>query len=93
MSEDIKVVINLTHGKGSIGVQAPNCDPVMRTVDGGLEAALKMVPVLVEEARKKWAVNARNPKADLPAPPPQPQVQKQANTPPKQPTSPQPKMF
>ena len=96
MSDEIKVVISIKNGKNSVGVQAPSCDPIFQILDGGLETALARVPTLVEEARKKWAANPRNPRADLPAPAAQTtqvsQGQREARAP-KQPASPQPKMF
>ena len=73
MSAEIKVVISLKDGGGSIGIQAPDCDPVFTTLEGNLEVALGRVPELVQQAQEKWAESARYPKADVPKPPPQPQ--------------------
>ena len=68
MSEEIKVVIILKGNRGSIGVQAPNCDPALETFEGGLEAALERVPRLVEEALSRWAEAPRYPKCLSPLP-------------------------
>jgi len=73
MTAEIKVVISLKDSRGSIGIQSPNCDPVFTTLEGDLEAALERVTDLVQQAREKWAENARYPKADVPQPPPPPQ--------------------
>lgn len=91
---EIKVVIFLKDGKGYMGIQAPECDPMLTPLEGDLAAALERVPELVQQAQDKWAESARYPKANVPAPP----------TPPRQATpsrsqrsaqaeSPQPKMF
>ena len=93
MSDEIKVVLRTKNGKSFVGVQAPNCDPVFRAFDGSLEEALKMVPGVIDEARRKWAANPRHPKANLPAPPPQVSQGQRENRAPQQPASPQPKMF
>ncbi len=60
----MKIVITLNGGKGSIGVQDPNCDPVITVVEGDLEAALRRVPGLVGEARRRWESNQRYPKCE-----------------------------
>lgn len=65
----IKVVISLKDSRGAIGIQAPDCDPILTVFEGDLETALARVPELVQQARDKWAENARYPKADLPKPP------------------------
>lgn len=69
-SNEFKVVIMLRENKVMMGVQAPECDPVYTTFEGDLKAALKRAPKLVDEAKGKWTSNPRNPKADLPTPPP-----------------------
>lgn len=69
MSTEIKVVISLKNSGGSIGLQSPDCDPILAVFEGDLKVALKKVPALVQQARDKWAENARYPKADLPKPP------------------------
>jgi len=72
MSDELKVVIALREGKASIGVQAPNCDPVLAVVQGGLADALTGVPTLVASAKEQWQTNKHYPKstrAPAPAPP------------------------
>ena len=72
MSEELKVVITLREDKAAVGVQAPNCDPVLAVVQGGLADALTGVPALVASAREQWQTNKQYPKstrAPAPAPP------------------------
>jgi len=52
--DELKIVISLRGEKGSVGVQAPGCDPVFLAFEGGLEEALGRVPGLVSEARERW---------------------------------------
>lgn len=95
MSEEIKVVITLKGDRGAIGVMAPDCDPVLVTLEGGLESALERVPGLVEEARQRWAESPRYPKCESPLPSQTPPPSTPARTPQRQaaPASPQPRMF
>jgi hypothetical protein len=72
MPEELKVVITMREGKAAVGVQAPNCDPVLAVVQGGLADALTGVPALVARAREQWGTNKQYPKstrAPAPAPP------------------------
>ncbi len=69
-SDELKVVILLKGNRAMVGVQSPDCDPVFTTLEGDLSAALSQVPALVESANAKWDATPRNPKADLPEPPP-----------------------
>ncbi len=89
-ANEMKVVIVMKDENILLGVQSPNCDPVYTTMKGSLAAALKRVPALVAEAKQKWETNPRNPKADLPEPPPSP-----ARSQPAQPSKPkaQPSFF
>ena len=64
MSEDLKIVIALKGTVASVGVQAPDCDPVFSMVEGDLPAVLESVPGVVEEAREKWGSNPRYPKCE-----------------------------
>ncbi|MCK4299479.1 MAG: hypothetical protein KAX80_08095 [Planctomycetes bacterium] len=68
MSEEIKVVIILKDNRGSIGVQAPDCDPALEVFEGSLQAALERVPGLTEEALSRWAETPRYPKCESPLP-------------------------
>jgi len=69
-TNEMKVVIVIKDANILLGVQSPDCDPVYKTVKGTLAVALKQVPVLVKEAKEKWATDPMYPKADLPEPPP-----------------------
>lgn len=68
MSEELKLVIALKGNRVSLGVQAPGCDPVLVTLEGGLAQALERVPELVEEARQRWAERPTYPKHEGPLP-------------------------
>jgi len=70
MSIELKVVITIKGDRGFIGVQAPDSDPVLETFEGDLEAALLLVPSVVEQAQARWATNPRYPKCEVPPPPP-----------------------
>jgi len=70
---DMKLVVHLKDGYAHIGVQEEGADPVMERVEvGSLDEALGAVLDVLEDARRRWAENRRNPKYDgpLPAPPP-----------------------
>lgn len=69
---DLKIVLVLAKGRGMIGIQSPNCDPVITTLDGELTDILERVPGLISEAKDKWNTAPRYPKADLPKPEPAP---------------------
>ena len=70
MSEEVKIVINLTGQTASIGIQKPDCDPVFSKVEGDLATVLKSVPRLVKVAQKCWESNARYPKCETTLTPP-----------------------
>ncbi|GAJ06068.1 unnamed protein product, partial [marine sediment metagenome] len=88
-SDELKVVIILKGNRAMVGVQSPDCDPIFTTLEGDMTAALSQVPALVESANAKWDANPRNPKADLPEPPPSPTTARsqptQSSAKPKQP--------
>lgn len=94
--EGLKVVIAVRDGRASVGVQAPDCDPVFTTVEGDLAAALERVRGLVEEARARWEAAPRYPRCERPLPAPAPAApaparqQARASSPA---ASPQPRMF
>jgi len=69
-SDELKVVILLKGNRAMVGIQSPDCDPIFTTLEGDLSAALSQVPALVESANAKWDATPRNPKANLPEPPP-----------------------
>ena len=68
--DELKIVILLKGSRAMVGVQSPNCDPLFNTFEGNLSAALSHIPALVESANAKWDAHPRNPKANLPEPPP-----------------------
>jgi len=68
MSDELKVVISLKGDRASVGVQAPECDPVFFAVEGTLETALEAVPGFVEEAKTHWEASKLNPKCETPLP-------------------------
>jgi hypothetical protein len=68
MSEELKVVISLKGDKSSVGVQAPECDPVFFSLEGDLKAALKAVPGFVDQAKARWEKSRLNPKCETPLP-------------------------
>ena len=64
MNEELKVVITQKGEKTCVGLQAPNCDPVVTVITGTLEEALSEVPNLVIMARAQWEQNPRYPKSE-----------------------------
>lgn len=68
MNDGIKIVITHQDNKGLIGVQSPDCDPILHTFEGDLEAGLGRVPGIVEEARQLWETNPQFPKCETPLP-------------------------
>ena len=69
---ELKIVISLRNGRGSVGIQAPDRDPVFFVFEGDLEQALERVPGLVSEARERWERNPRYPETKHELTPPQP---------------------
>lgn len=65
---ELKLVISLKGGKASVGVQAPECDPVFFGLEGDLGAILSGVPGFVEEARRRWETNKLYPECETPLP-------------------------
>jgi len=66
--DELKVVISLKGDKASVGVQVPECDPVLFSLEGDLKTALKAVPKFVEEAKTRWETSKLNPKCETPLP-------------------------
>ena len=66
--DELKVVISLKGDKASVGVQAPECDPVFFGLEGTLKTTLKAVPGFVEEAKTRWGTSKLNPKCETPLP-------------------------
>ena len=65
---ELKLVIKLKGGKASVGIQAPECDPVFFKLEGDLGAVLAGVPGFVEEARRRWEASKLNPECESPLP-------------------------
>jgi len=79
---DVKIVVSLRGDRASVGVQAPNCDPVLTVVDGGLDAVFAQLPDLIERAKS----HGRNPKCERPpSQQGQPTVQRASASPRQQP--------
>lgn len=90
---DLKVVIILKEGRILIGVQSPDCDPVMSSFEGDLSTALQQVPALVDQANQQWDANPRYPKADLPEEVAETTVQTRSRPAAAKPQTSQPKWF
>lgn len=78
-TDELKVVLVCKGNRTMVGVQAPDCDPILTPIDGGIETALPQVPALIEAANARWDVNPRNPKAVMPEPPPAPAPSRSAS--------------
>jgi len=72
VKEEVKIVITLKGHGASIGIQKPDCDPVLSRVEGDLPAVLEAIPRLVEEAKQKWQSNPRYPECETDLTPPSP---------------------
>lgn len=73
--KQLKVVINFKENKATVGLQSPDCDPVLNTVEGELQVVLQQLPELIQKAQEQWSQSARYPKTsrpELPALAPQP---------------------
>lgn len=94
MEDELKIVIILRNGKAIVGIQAPNCDPVLIAEQRTFEELVGLLPGLVARAREQWREKPKYPKtARIPAPapaPPRPQV---APAKKEQPATQAPKMF
>ncbi len=56
-----KLVMEEHNGSVLVGVLQDNCDPVIKTEQGAIEAVLPTVPDFLKEAQEKWAVSPKNP--------------------------------
>jgi hypothetical protein len=72
MASEIKVVIVLKDGRGTVGIQSPECDPVFSTIEGDLVTIAAELPALVQLAEVKWSTAPKNPKSIIEPPPPPP---------------------
>lgn len=68
LNGDLRVVIDLKDGKASVGIQAPECDPVFFAHKGDLAAVLGVVEDFVDVARKRWEKTKLNPECETPLP-------------------------
>jgi hypothetical protein len=65
---ELKLVISLKGDRASVGVQAPECDPLFFGIEGDLGTVLSGVPGFVEEARRRWETNKLYPECESPLP-------------------------
>jgi hypothetical protein len=68
MSDELKIVISLKGTAGSVGVQAPSCDPIFFPVAGDLPVILGPLHMFVDEARHRWETSKLYPKCESPLP-------------------------
>jgi hypothetical protein len=68
MSDELKIVISLKGTAGSVGVQAPGCDPIFFPVAGDLPVILGPLHIFVDEARRQWETRKLYPKCESPLP-------------------------
>ncbi|MFB0559507.1 MAG: hypothetical protein ACETVS_03125 [Dehalococcoidales bacterium] len=68
MSDRLKIVIVLKGETASVGVQSPECDPALFSLQGDLRATLKAVPGFVKEAKTRWEASKLNPECETPLP-------------------------
>ena len=66
MSDEAKIVITLKENWATIGVSAPECDPVFDMAEGDLAEIFAHAAVTLERAREQWNTSRRYPKSDLP---------------------------
>ncbi|HUV51631.1 MAG TPA: hypothetical protein VMW64_00975 [Dehalococcoidia bacterium] len=68
-SAEIKIVIVLKENRASVGIQAPECDPIISTLEGDLVTVCGELPALVAQAEQKWSESPRFAKAVIVEPP------------------------
>lgn len=74
---DIKVVVEVKGDRATIGVQAPNTDPVIESIavvnpETALDIAFAAAGELVYRAQERWAASPQDPAYQRPPPPPAP---------------------
>ncbi|MBI2830469.1 MAG: hypothetical protein HYX81_04845 [Chloroflexi bacterium] len=52
--EQLKIIMTFRDGGALIGIQRPDCDPVLSKVEGTLSSILSAVPRLITAADQKW---------------------------------------
>ena len=68
--EDMKVVVSISGGRATIGVQQPSSDPHIESFDGrDLSGLPQEVSAVIERARAKWEEAPKHPAHERPAPP------------------------
>ncbi len=68
--EDLKIVVLIKAGRGTIGVQQPSSDPHIETFDeGDLSGLTQETLAVVERARARWEDNPKHPAHVRPDPP------------------------
>ena len=68
--EELKVVVSIKGGRAIIGVQKPESDPHIETVDDPeLSGVVGEVPAVIERARARWEDSPKHPAYARPAPP------------------------
>ncbi len=68
--EDLKIVVSITVGRATIGVQKPSSDPHIETFDDrDLSELTQEVSAVIERARAKWEGEPKHPAHERPAPP------------------------
>lgn len=70
---ELKIVVIFKGRRGSVGIQAPTCDPVLRTVEGSLTDVLAKVSELLAEAQAVWREQPKYPDYKRP-PAPEPKT-------------------
>ena len=71
MASELKVVIWLKDNRGFVGLQAPECDPVISQFEGDIVSVAAELPALVQKAEQQWSQAPKNPKSTY-VPPPAP---------------------
>ena len=70
--DEVKIVVVQKGERALVGIQKPDCDPVIATIEGDLPEVLATVPRLVDEARARWETSPKYPKCETNLTPPAP---------------------
>lgn len=94
MEDGLKIVIIVRNEKAIVGIQAPDCDPVLTVEQGSLEELVGRLPGLVARAREQWLEKPQYPKTTrIPAPAPAPPRPQAAPAKKMEPVTQTPRMF
>lgn len=75
MPKEFKVVIVLKDGHGMVGIQSPECDPILTPIEGDIVAIAADLPSLIAKAETQWSQAPKMPASSIkPPPPPTPVV-------------------